>query len=69
MQRTCIIYLCAYQIFLSGGFKDGAGAATQANARKIYEYVPNSHFRFVGDDEVEVGGATMIDTQKNPMEF
>ncbi len=55
------------QIFITGGFSDENATTPVANAEKIYEYVPNSHFREVGSNSgsaASVGGAAMVSMPK-----
>ncbi len=44
------------RVFLTGGHRDPEGTQPAGNADKIYELVPNSHFREVAAD-LETGGA------------
>ena len=57
------------QIYLIGGFEDKAATAVKNNADRIYEYVPNSHFREVARSDLKVGGAMVVQVPQYGMDF
>ena len=49
------------QVFLTGGFSDVDGQTAATNGDKVYEYVVNSHFRQVAQDNAgAVGGSSAL---------
>ena len=53
------------QVFLTGGFADPGGDNPAANARIIYEYMPNARFRKVGEESDLYGGGISAVTIPN----
>ncbi len=48
-------------MFLTGGFSDPDGQVALTNGDKVYEYVVNSHFREVAEDNAgAVGGSSAV---------